>query len=299
MNTGLKLVDTRRRGTIVASQPYINLLKGMSSVVVQFSLSSSRDEIARVLEPRSNPPSEILRCMETLVQSRIPITCRWQPFVPGSSESAVEFAARVSSTGCSHVSLEHLKVPVERNASLWREFVRLVGLDLYEEYKGQHATRDGRELVLPAERKLKAVIQTALEVRRCGMTFGAADNEFQYLSDTSCCCSGVDQFPGFQNYFKHQIGYAVRKCKGRMITYESIQNEWVPTGSVDRYLNSRSRIGVRNRGKASIADHIKIRWNQVEVPGSPSSFFGVRSSNSRRSGMLAYDWDPDLNIGIA
>ena len=58
------------------------------------------------------------------------------------------------------------------------------------------------------------------------MAFGAADNEFQFCSDASCCWSGVDVFPGFENYFKQQIGHALHKCRGKLITYSSIQEEW-------------------------------------------------------------------------
>ena len=279
------------RGSLVACAPYIDLLRNMKSVVVQFSMSSSRDEIARVLEPRSTPPSEMLRCMEILAQHRIPVTCRWQPYVPGQSEGAAEFSKRVSSTGCSHVSFEHLKVPLERNALLWREFVQEVGVDFYARYKAEGAARDGRELVLPPIRKLYAVMETATEVRRYGMTFGAADNEFQHFSDTDCCCSGVDQFPGFENYFKHQIGFAIRKCKGKTITYASIRNEWAPRGSVDRFLNSKSRIAARNCNKATLTDHVKLKWNQQSTPGSPSSFFGVKLSGERHRGMVLYEWD--------
>jgi hypothetical protein len=114
--------------------------------------------------------------------------------------------------------------------------VRRIGTDLYMQYKTGGALRDGRELVMSAKHKLDMVLTTATEVRRRGMSFGAADNEFQYYSDTGCCCSGVDRFPGFKNYFKHQIGYALRKCRGNPITYESIKNEWAPRGSIDRFL---------------------------------------------------------------
>ncbi len=279
------------RGRLVVSPPYIDLLRSMKSVVVQFSMSSSRDEIARILEPRSTPPSEILGCMETLTQHKIPVTCRWQPYVPGRSETPAEFAKRVSSTGCSHVSFEHLKVPLERNPSLWEEFVRDAGVDFYARYKEQGAVRDGREFVLPSALKLNTIRETAIEVRRCGMTFGAADNEFQHLSDTGCCCRGVDQFLGFGNYFKHQIGFAIRKCKGREITYSAIQNEWAPKGSFDRFLNSKSRIAARNCDKSTLTDHVKLRWNQPFAPGSPASFFGVRPSGHGHRGMLVYEWD--------
>jgi DNA repair photolyase len=98
------------RGLIASSPRYLNLLREMKFVVVQFSMSSSRDDIADVLEPRSSPPSQLLRSMETLAQAGIPVTCRWQPYVPGQSEDPAEFAGRVSGTGCAHISFEHLKV---------------------------------------------------------------------------------------------------------------------------------------------------------------------------------------------
>jgi DNA repair photolyase len=285
------------RGALAAAVPYIDLLRRMKSVVVQFSLSSSRDDTARLLEPRSSPPSELLRCMEMLAQHQIPVTCRWQPYVPGCSESPTEFAQRVACTGCSHISFEHLKVPLERKTGLWQEFTKQIGFDPYEAYKAKAAVRDGRELVLPPDLKLGTVLEVADAVRRQGMTFGAADNEFQHLSDTGCCCSGVDRFPGFENYFKHQIGYAVRKCRGQTIAYSSIQHEWAPTGSIDRYLNSKSRISPRNSGKATMIDHIKMRWNQSGAPGSPSSFFGVEASSSAPSGLIAYEWSA-AGIGV-
>src|SRR5207245_4838396 len=138
-------------------------------------------------------------------------------------------------------------IPVERKHPLWGDLIQAAGRDFHSEYKSMKAPRDGREYVLPPHDKLPAILETARAVRARRMTFGAADNEFQYLSDTSCCCSGVDQFPGFGNWLKHQIGYALRRARGRSeIKYSLISSEWCPSGSVDRYLNSRSRLGSRN-----------------------------------------------------
>jgi hypothetical protein len=128
------------------------------------------------------------------------------------------------------------------------------------------------------------------------MTFGAADNEFQYLSDTGCCCSGVDQFPGFEGWFKHQIGYAVRQSCGKPLRYEMIAKEWAPSGSIDRYLNSHSRIGRYNETNGTIRDHIQRRWNQAGSPGSPSTFYGVsplakREGEPLRQENKVYKWN--------
>lgn len=281
------------RGVLVAESPYIDILRSMTAVVVQFSLSSSDDRIASRSEPTSFAPSTILRCMESLSKSDINVTCRWQPYIPGVSESPREFVQRVARTGCAHLGFEHLKIPLERNDAAWQKFGSETGLDFLSTYLGAGAKRDGREFVLPAAAKRETVQKVAAEARKAGMTFGAADNEFQYLSDTSCCCSGADRFPGFENFFKHQIGYALRKCKGRRITYRAIEDEWVPEGSVDRFLNSKSRISTKKHGASTIRDHIRKRWNQLGVPGSPTSFFGIVQDGIAADGTNIYRWAHD------
>lgn len=278
------------RGTLVAETPYIELVREAGPIVVQFSFSTTGDELAARIEPSAPRPSERLRTMERLAREGVLVTCRWQPYIPGVSESAAEFAGRLASTGCKHIALEHLKIPVERSKLLWKEFIRGIGFDLYAEYRGRRALRDGREFVLPAKEKAGAVIQVREVVREHGMTFGAADNDLQFLSDTECCC-GVDKFPGFENWFKHQIGCAVRRCTRTLITYEAISTEWCPEGSIDRYLNSRSRLAGRSSLQGSIGDHIKARWNDPTRPGGPTSFYGVLPTDQwSDQGWRVYKW---------
>ena len=279
------------RGSMVASQPYIDLLRQIENVVVQFSFSSTRDPTARLVEPFSTQPSELLRAMNDLSCQGINVTCRWQPYIQGLSEPASEFLSRVASTGCHHVGFEHLKLPVERQNTLWGILSRGVGKDLYEEYKKLGGTRDGREYVLPVRHKLPKILEVAAFARSHGMTFGAADNELQSFSDTDCCCSGVDQFPGFENWFKYQIAYAIRKCRGKPITYSSISREWSPSGSIDRFLNANSRLSTKSESAGTLRDHIRTRWNNVTSPGSPSSFYGVvPTSKFTSSGQRVYKW---------
>jgi DNA repair photolyase len=286
------VLSTRSR--LAASEPYMGLLKENGTAVVQFSFCSTRDRLAARFEPRSPPPSELLKTMSALAKNGIKVACRWQPYLPGLSEPAEEFVGRVASTGCRHVALEHLKVPVERGHPLWAGLTRAAGRDFHSEYKRLDAPLDGREYVLPSRAKLRAILETAAAVRARGMTFGAADNEFQYLSDTGCCCSGVDQFTGFENWFKHQIGHAIRKCVGKRITYDAISREWAPAGSIDRYLNSRSRLSRRSELPGSARDHVRVRWNNPKAPGSPATYYGVvATSEFTSAGHRVYAWDED------
>jgi DNA repair photolyase len=283
------------RGSMVASEPYLNLLTEIENVVVQFSFSSTRDHNARLVEPFSTPPSDLLRAMYKIARRGIKVTCRWQPFIQGVSEAPSEFLSRVASSGCRHVGLEHLKLPVERQNVLWPILIKGAGRDLHAEYKQLGAKRDGREYVLPAEIKLPKILEVRSLTRKNGMTFGAADNEFQFLSDTNCCCSGVDQFVGFENWFKYQIAYAVRKCRGKAITYSSISREWRPNGSIDRFVNGDSRLSLGTDLKGTITDHMRHRWNNNGSPGNPASFYGVRpTSNLTRNGETIYAWHDDV-----
>jgi DNA repair photolyase len=284
------------RSALTAKSPYIDLLKDLKSAVVQFSFSSTVDSVAACVEPHGTRPSVLLRAMEILSNRGIVVTCRWQPYIPGISEPPCEFVPRIAATGCRHVAFEHLKLPLERSNPLWQEFNAGTERDFVKEYQEAGAHRDGRELVLPAPQKLHMALLARSSSHRYGMTFGAADNEFQYLSDTGCCCSGVDQFPGFEGWFKHQIGYAVRQCYGKPLRYEVLAKEWTPVGSIDRYLNSRSRIAQRGKSNGTIRDHVRRRWNQADTPGSPTSFYGIlpTADNLKRRQNQAntvYKWD--------
>ncbi len=279
------------KGTLVAEYRYSELLKAIGPVVVQFSFSTSRDDAAEAVEPYATPPSSLLRAMELLASRGIIVTCRWQPYIPGFSEAPSEFISRVASAGARHIALEHLKLAVERSHPLWLRLTRAFGKDPRDEYMRLGARKEGREYVLPPEAKLHTVLEAASIAHSKGVSFGSADNEFQYLSDGACCCSGVDQFPGFENWFKHQIGYALRKCRGKRITYKSIAGEWIPAGSVDWYVNPTSRLSARLGRPATMRDHIKAKWDSLASPGSPASFCGVRYTPTPRRGRRIYHWD--------
>jgi len=135
-----------------------------------------------------------------------------------------------------------------------------------------------------------AVMLAAEESRRCGMTFGAADNDLQYLSDTACCCSGVDQFPGFENCFRHRVAYAVRKSRGNggRITYGLISREWAQHGSIDRFLNSRSRLSSRAADEGTLSQHLKARSNDSGSTISPAQFHGVVSTDEQTRDWLTW-----------
>jgi DNA repair photolyase len=279
------------RSDLPGRDDYFELLKDFENVIIQFSFSTLDDKRSAQIEPYSAKPSVLLRLMEKLSKNNIKVTGRWQPYIINFSESPEDFIGNISSTGIKHLGVEHLKIPLSSsNASvLWPKHLHETGVDLDGEYKKLGAKAAGRELILPVREKIERLEQIKRLVNDKEMTFGCADNELQYLSDTACCCSGVDQFPGFENWFKGQIGYAVRKARDKpTITFSEIASEWRPTGSIKEFVNSDSRVeGINN-----VDTVLKAKWNSQNNAVNLSSFHRVlATSDFDAAGFRIYQWE--------
>jgi DNA repair photolyase len=282
------------RGELVAESPYLNILKDHKSVVVRLSLSTTEDRRSSPIERNEVRPSVILRTMEKLSSAGIRVTARWQPYVPGLSEDPETFAPRVANVGCRQYSFEFLRLPRERNPQLIQGFIKATGEDIYGNYNNFGALHRVREYILPPELRLPLILRARAAAHSSGMRFGSADNDFQYLSDNACCCSGADEFPGFEKFFRHQIAYAVRKNFGGRIEYSSIAKEWTPPGSIDRYLNSGRRVSSKTGETGTVQEHMALRWNSSKLEGAPDSFFGVEATDEYTSDkMRVYKWNPE------
>jgi hypothetical protein len=275
-------------------KPYFDLLSSGWPVIVQFSVTSTEDKRAFHVEPHATPPSVLLRTMESLARAGVIVTCRWQPFIENLVEDPLVYIRRIAEAGASHVSLEHLKIPVERSSRTKNEGDFSIS-SLRERYRRQGMLLDGREYVLEPAKKFANAINVRKIVHKHGMTFGAGDNELQFLSDGEACCSGVDRFRGFGNIFRHQIALAVKRgTKDGTITIQSISDEWAPVGSIDRYLNSKTRISSRLNSQGSVTDHVRYRWDNLNCSENPSRFLGVTVSNQRdQTGARVFEFHLD------
>lgn len=280
------------KSTIVARSEYLDILKANKNLVVQFSFSTARDDLAKIVEPQANPPSKLLRTIEKLSSGNINTTIRWQPYIPNFSEPFEEFISKVSSTGIRHLALEHLKLPYERNGLLWKKLSSNMNFDIIKHYFENGAIRDGREFILPAKFKIQNAKIVKNLCSKFQITFGCADNEIQYLSDNDCCCSGVDQFQGFENWNKFQIAHAIKKSFGKSIEFNIIEDEWFPKGAVDKYLNSNSRIYSPANEHNTVRDYVVKRWENLSSIFNPVAFYGIKYSGKRdENGMRIFEWN--------
>ncbi len=280
------------KSPLVAEKEYLDVLKSNPHLVVQYSFSSAINEISNYSEPHAPTSSEKLKAISKLSRNGINTTVRWQPYIPNVSEDPSKFVSAIAASGIKHLGLEHLKLPIEKNNELWRRLSLKLDFDINNHYKLSKANRDGREYVLPPEYKIERLKEVKSASNKFGITFGAADNELQYMSDTNCCCSGVDQFDGFENWNKYQISHAVKKSGFENITYDRIQKYWKPAGSIDKHLNSNSRLPKRNNAHNTVEDYLLHRWQNLDSPFNPTTFYGVYFNGDKdKSGRKIYKWD--------
>jgi hypothetical protein len=74
------------------------------------------------------------------------------------------------------------------------------------------------------------------------------------------------------------------------------QETWAPSGFINRYLTSHSRLSRKNGLVGSVSDHVRTRRNPPNARGSPTTLFGVvpqtRNRESDSSRQLVHEWDP-------
>lgn len=285
------------KSTLVSEEPYLGLLKNYPNVVVQFSFSTLDEDLTKIIEPNVALPSKLLETIELLSKNGVKTSIRWQPYIPTVSETPESFISKITQTGARHIGFEHLKLPLEKNNRINEQILTLKGIDLKRYYEDNKSKHDGRELILTSEKKIETILKVKELAHRSKLTFGAADNEFQYLSDTSCCCSGVDQFKGFENWNKFQISNAVKKSfdkKSKEIRFETIANEWKPTGSIDKHLNSKTRLN-NSITPNTVNKYILDRWENLKSPFNPTNFYGVKFNGQHdNNGLKIYNLDEEI-----
>jgi DNA repair photolyase len=271
------------KGTLLERDEYIALLSA-PNFAVQFSLTTRSDELSTRIDAGAPPTSVRLTALKTLAKGGVKVAVRHQPVLPTMTGEVAELMTIAAELGARHYALEHLKLPVERYWQHRNSLSAAVGFDLERYYASRHSSRVGREWVLPIEERLEEVVRLKAVARRCGLSFGAADNDLLHLSDGSVCCSGADLL-GMGGGLKFNFLTAVRSgLSGDPITFASIARNWRPKRSIAEFVNSRSR-----QTSQTFDLFLRSRWNGVPNGPSPEAFYGVIDSGEQdQEGMKIY-----------
>ena len=281
----MRVLADRRYPTVISTKSdilgrdeYLRELK-RGNFNVQISLSSTDNKLIARVDRGTPGPKRLVSMVRRLANEGIPVTCRVQPVLP-TREGDVEDVIRMcAEAGARHVATEHLKLAVEKTWGGTQVLSDALGLNVIRYFKAHAATRVGREWVLPVEQRLENVVRFRNISHALGLTFGAADNDLLPLSDGNCCCSGIDFFKGFGSFFSANYLTAIRKSSSlERTSVQSCLADWIPTGSVARHINSRSRIKHAGTDGGGIRDYVRKNWNGSDHGHSPLGFYGVRDT---------------------
>lgn len=280
------------KSDLLLDEDYLAVLK-RGNFVVQISLSSMDEALIEHVDRGTPGPTRLLKMVKRLSAEGIPTFCRIQPVLPGFEGHAGDVVSACAEAGVRHVAVEHLKLAVEDTWGGNAALARALKLDLRAYFRKRDAIRVGREWVLGVEDRLANMLKLRSQVRRLGLSFGAADNDLLLFSDASCCCSGVDLVPGFDGFFRHTYLEAARSgLRQRRISLANLAKRWAPDGSIAMYMNSHSRIDSASPQGAGVRAYIERNWNGSRHGNSPMSLFGLRDTlRTDERGFKLYEID--------
>lgn len=263
------------KGVLLSRDVYLDtLLSG--DFVVQVSFSVRNDQLGRELDHGAPLPSQRIKLVKELSEAGVATAVRLQPLLPGREAEAAALIEEVADAGVRHVGVEYLKMPLEGWSGSQR-MSQVVGVDLQGMYASAGASRSGREWLLPISSRLDKILWLREKAHSLGLSFGAADTDLLPISDSLCCCSGADSLlqTQSQTFEFNYLGAIRRASNDGRVTFESLQNCWVPEGSIARWMNSRSRLPKFHDRGAGIRDYIRMNWNGRSNGCSPEMFHGV------------------------
>lgn len=283
------------KGTLILEDRYLKLIKE-GKYVVQVSVSLNDDQLGKKIDYGAPLPSARFKVLETLAKEGVPTTCRIQPMIPTLEHQAFEIIDRLAGIGVDHVSVEHLKLGVETSWRGVRELSEIVGLDLPAYYRRKKAKCQEREWVLPVVDRLDMILKLREKAALNNISFGCGDNDLLLLSQTTACCSGVDQFIGFENHYKYNYIHAMRQgLKKNRARLEDLDHVWHPKNSVHRYVNPFSRIRNVPTKDQNIEMFIYENWDKKSKRFSPLSHYGVSDRGEKdKNGKTVYHLDEEL-----
>jgi DNA repair photolyase len=161
----------------------IDLLRNVPSMV-SLTITTDKDNIAKLIEPCAPPPSERLKAVKILIQKEIPTSVRVDPIIPFVNDNSESLIKTLASIGVKHVTGSTYKVKLDNWQRLSKAMPKTAEKlkSLYFE-KGE---KTGRYIYLPKDLRLKLMKTIGAMAEKYDMKFGTCREDLNHLNTAVC-----------------------------------------------------------------------------------------------------------------
>lgn len=232
------------KATLLLREDYINILKKLcdkSLAIVQLSLSTINDSIAKSIEPNAPPPTERLNAVEKLSSNNIPVIIRLQPFIPGITDFELKkIMEQIKYAGARQVIVESLRDEIE-NLVLYKNLVykkqAYENLEVWEHYSP--SVEAPSKIVRGAVKwRTHAYVKAKELCNKYGLRFSTCKEGFYDLHTAENCC-------GMQ--FLNQSRYMLRPTLNEVWIYYKEKRVIPSFSELTKYLSRNYIFGVNLR----------------------------------------------------
>lgn len=271
------------KSDLLVEPEYLDLLR-QGNFYVRLSASSVNSSTKSHLEPGTPSHEAMLGVCDSLSRSKVPVSIRVQPVIPGFESEALKLTDMFARAGAKHFSYEYLKMPTEGLDGYARRLKRALGFDVWEYMRAKGVYRLGRDYLLRPEEKVVFLREARERCRLLGVGFGAGDTEFIHFSDGAGCCNGSEAFLRSAHQFKANfVGLLKPSISSRNVRFSDIDSTWSPSFNVHPYLTTNSRGRFVGEGVSSWKGLVRHRWFKGTGPYWPGFFWGVKETGESDS----------------
>jgi len=152
--------------------------------MVSLTITTDDDNTAKLIEPHAPPPSERLKCVETLAKKGVPTAVRIDPIIPYLNDNPESLVKKLAQTSVKHITASTYKIKQDN----WKRFCVALPTTaeklkpLYFE-KGE---KMGGYIYLPSKLRLELMINVGKLAEKYGLMFGTCREGFSQLNTGTC-----------------------------------------------------------------------------------------------------------------
>jgi DNA repair photolyase len=152
--------------------------------MVSMTITTEDDNTAKLIEPCAPPPSERLKCVQTLANRGIPTVVRIDPIIPHVNDNPEGLIKTLAKTGVKHVTASTYKIKQDN----WKRFSVALP-ETAEKLKPLYFKKGekmGGYIYLPSNLRLELMINVGELAKKYGMKFGTCRESLSCLNTATC-----------------------------------------------------------------------------------------------------------------